>query len=197
MDNKVISDNNHMKKTVSCPICERLGEALLVDFDEDEHFPDAFRELEMVQWFDESHDLRRCPLCGTYYDFRFVTDNDIFQPTHTGEYRRIPSDEAERMVQEEKARLEKEKKEYRKKVKRYHGKVIRTLQEIERQIVEYLTDRPYEHVYAAEISKDLGLDIAVVEKALASLKQKEVVTEWRLSGLPVKYYICLWRSPKK
>ncbi|MGQ9723686.1 MAG: hypothetical protein ACUVXA_20490 [Candidatus Jordarchaeum sp.] len=178
-----------MKETVSCPICESLGEALFVDFDEGEHFPDAFRELEMVQWFDELHDLRRCPLCGTYYDFRFVTDNDIFQPTHTGEYRRIPSDEAERMVREERARLEEKKRRYRKQVRKLHGKVIRSLPEVEKRIVEYLTDRLYDETSDTQISKDLGIDMAVVEKALASLKQKGVVEEFRYGKLYVRYHV--------
>lgn len=185
----MISYNNHMRKAVSCPICESLGEALFVDFDEDEHFPDAYHKLEMVQWFDESHDLRRCPQCGTYYDCRFETDNDIFQPTHTGEYRRIPSDEAERMMREERARLEERKREYRKKVRKLHGKVIRLLPEVEKRIVEYLTDRLYDETSIEEISKDLGIDMAVVEKALKSLKQKGVVEEFRYGEFYVRYHV--------
>jgi uncharacterized Zn finger protein (UPF0148 family) len=185
----IVGGNNPVKKTVSCPICESLGETLFVDFDEDEHFPDSFYKLEMVQWFSESHDLRRCPQCGTYYYFTFETDNDIFQPTHTGEYKRIPRGEAERMVQEEKARLEKRRREYHKKVRKLHGKLIQTLSEIEKRIVEYLTDRLYDETYTEDISKDLGIDIAVVEKTLATLKQKKIVEERRYGELYVKYHI--------
>lgn len=177
-----------MKKT-SCPICEALGEALFVDFDNGKSFPDAFYKLEMVQWFSELHDLRRCPQCGAYYYFTFETDNDIFCPTHTGEYKRIPSEEAERMLQEEKARLEKGRREYHKKVRKLHGKVIRALPEIERRIVEYLMDRLYSETYAEDISKDLGIDIAAVEKALESLKQKKIVEEYRYDKMYVKYHI--------
>lgn len=166
-----------MKKTVSCSICESLGEALFVDFDEGERFPDGFYKLEMVQWFSESHDLRRCPQCGAYYYFTFETDNDIFCPTHTGEYKRIPSEEAERMLQEYKACLEKRGEEYRKRVRKLHGKVIRTLPEVEKRIVGYLTDRLWDETYAEDISEDLGIDVAVVEKALESLKEKGVVEE--------------------
>jgi hypothetical protein len=178
-----------MKKIESCPICKIIGESLFADFDEDQHFPDAVFRLEIVQWFDDLHDLRRCPQCGIYYDFTYKTDNDIFQPTHTGEYKRILSDEAERMIFEEKARVERQKKEYHKKVRKLHGKVIITLPEIEKQIVEYLTDRLYHNIIAADVSKDLGIDITVVEQALKSLKQKGVVSEWNLDGLPMKYHI--------
>lgn len=167
-----------MKKTLPCPICESLGEALFVDFDSGKSFPEAFRKLEMVQWFSDLHDLRRCPQCGAYYYFTFETDNDIFQPTHTGEYKRIPGGEAERMLQEEKARLEKRRREHRKMVRKLHGKVIQSLSETEKRIVEYLTDRLYHETYAEKISKGLGLDLATVEKALASLKQKKVVEEF-------------------
>ncbi|MBS7252228.1 MAG: hypothetical protein KIH08_16810 [Candidatus Freyarchaeota archaeon] len=167
-----------MNKAEPCPICESLGETLFVDFDEDERFPEGFYKLEMVQWFSEAHDLRRCPQCGAYYYFTFETDNDIFCPTHTGEYKRIPGEEAERMLQEYKARLEERRKEYRKQVRKLHGKVIRTLPETEKRIVEYLTDRLYDETCAEDISKDLGIDIAVVEKALESLKEKRVVEEF-------------------
>ena len=99
-----------MEKDETCPMCLGLGVSRFVDFDEDEHFPTEFKELTLVQYIDDLHDLRQCPKCGTYYDCTYKTDNDIFQPTHTGEYTRIPQAEAEKMMREEQARLEKHKK---------------------------------------------------------------------------------------
>ncbi|MEM3586394.1 MAG: hypothetical protein QXO71_03635 [Candidatus Jordarchaeaceae archaeon] len=50
---------------MSCSICESLGKAF-VDFDEGERFPEGFYKLELVQWFSDLHDLRRCPQYGAY-----------------------------------------------------------------------------------------------------------------------------------
>ncbi len=58
------------------------------------------------------------------------------------------------------------------------GEDIRSLPKIEKRIVDYLTDRLYSDMSAADISKDLGIDITVVEKALLSLEQKKVVSEY-------------------
>lgn len=111
----------------SCPLCGGLGESLYADFDENQEFPEAVRKLEMAYWFDDLHDLRRCPECGRYYDFTYRTDNDIFQPTHTGEYRRISAEEGEAMIAAENARKKKWASEYRRKLRRKHAAAMDAL----------------------------------------------------------------------
>lgn len=165
-----------MPNNQPCHLCAALGESRFCDFDEQQEFPDECRELIMAMWFHEWHDLRRCPLCGQYYDFTYYIDNDIFQPTHTGEYRRVSTAEAEKMMKDEKARIRKQIRENVRKVKKRHGPVLETLTENEKLIVGYLTERLYASVSADDIEKSLRLDEHAVDAALAHLKKINVVS---------------------
>ncbi len=174
---------------LSCPICKVLGEKMFVDYDADMNFPEEVRGVKEVISFGYDDDLRRCSLCGTYFKFDYETDNDIICPTHTGEYKRIPAEKAEQMISEEQARQKATKQRYKREVRRKHGKVIDTLPEVERKIIAYLTDRLYDYSWAENLQKDLGLDAATMDNALAHLMQVNVVSQ-KKDGNYVRYSIC-------
>ncbi len=173
---------------VSCPVCKVLGEKMFVDYDADMSFPEEVRGLKEVISFGYDDDLRRCSLCGTYFKFDYVTDNDIICPTHTGEYKRIPAERAEQMISEEQARQKATKQRYKREVRRKHGKVIDTLPEVERKIVAYLTDRLYDNTWAENLQKDLGLNAVTMDSALAHLMQVKVVSQ-KKDGIYARYSI--------
>ncbi len=172
----------------SCPICKKLGKKLSVDFTCGKKFPEEESQLIKVMWFHDWHILKRCPRCGTYYDFTFYVDNDPFSPPQedTGAYERISKEEAEQMVGEEKARLLKQKNETMKLVRKEHGQIIKSLSKNEMRIVNYLAGRRYRpDSFVEDIAKDQKMDIELVNKALGNLVQKDIVRQ-KLYGSRVK-----------
>jgi len=161
----------------NCPSCGTLGDRMYVDFEANQHFPDAFKSLTVVRWFNDCHDLRRCFTCGTYYDCDWVDDNEIFSPTHTGEYKRIPVDDAERMLRTDDAEKRKRKQQIRRKVHELYGAILKTLPEDEMRIINYFINKLNNYVEPAEIEKDLALTKETVENALAHLMQVRVVMQ--------------------
>lgn len=164
-----------------CPTCAALGEHRYADFDQDMHLPDAAGALEVLISLNYDDDIRRCRTCGTYYKFSFKTDNDIFQPTHTGEYDRIPASKAEAMIREERERIESSIKDYRKKMRRVHKPVMASLSPVETRILDHLIKQYCESYLGmhfttkAELIEALGIDASVVDDAIAHLRELQVV----------------------
>ncbi len=167
----------HLAK--SCPICKILGVKMHVDFTTNGHFPEEVWRLDKVMWFHDWHDLKRCPLCSTYYDFTYFVDNDPYSPPMEdwAEYEQIPAEKAEQMINDENFRIKTQQQGYKRQVHRLHGKVIKTLPEEEKRIVAYLTPRLYQSTDVGEIEKNVGLDTVTVKKALVHLMQVNIVSE--------------------
>ncbi len=182
----------------SCPVCEVLGTGRFVDFDEDMHLPDEVFTLKIVISFFYDDDMRQCSLCGTYYRFHFETDNDIIQPTHTGEYQRIPTEKAEEMIRERKDYINQQIKEYKKKIHRVHKEAINGFSDIEKQIVDYLVIRYCETTSSCggattkeELVKNLAMDEDVIDRALVHMREVKVIEP--LISVPGAYRILTFR----
>lgn len=109
-------------KPENCPVCLEIGERLYVDFDEDEHWPDWARQL--IRDVDDGvNTIEHCPKCLTWYRGTWITDNDIFQPTHTAELVRVSEEYAMEFIQSYK----KQKKELEQWEHSIHRRRVRDL----------------------------------------------------------------------
>lgn len=164
----------------ACAICRDLGESLFADFDRDEHFPDACHTLVMSMWFDDLHDLRRCPACGQYYDFRYRIDNDIFQPTHTGEYCRVTEKEAEAMMRRERTRIRKHHAAVRRALRRKYGKTLDALDDHGRRAVELMIADRHHDLGPEDLSASIGVPLDEAELILTRLVDRGLA--WKSQG---------------
>jgi hypothetical protein len=170
------------RMATSCPVCEILGTHGFADFDEDMELPDEFRKLEIVVKFSYDDDLRRCPICGTYYDYEFVSHGGV-QP-QMGGYNRSTREKAEARIRAEKERIENYTKEYSRKVRKKHKAVIDTLTAVEKQVFDYLINRycaslaGWSDARKEDIVKELALDEKTIDSALAHLVELKVAESW-------------------
>lgn len=186
-----------MKETetkANCHICSALGDHYFADFDDNMELPNAVKQLIMVLNIDFSHDLRICPICGTCYEFNFETDNDIFQPTHTGEYYRIPAERANQIIEQynqfakdQKKHHEDERKRYKRKARNKYKQLYLTLSVIEQQIFDFIAERRYEDTSLTLLQEELSLDAEIIKTALEHLFQLGIL--WKYSYKEGRYKI--------
>ena len=165
-----------------------------MDFDEDEHLPEQFKSLVLVRELDYSDDIRQCPTCGTYYKCTWDTDNDIFCPTHTGEYTQISKENAEQILRDDEISRNKRIQNTRKSMRRVHRDRFRSLNQDELTLLDFIISQLRLYVYWEDMVQGLDMPKDRIQKALAHLVEMQIISkrdsgEWpAYSLLTVRLY---------